>query len=204
MATLDTAYLKAFPESLGYHSMKEYSYNNIQQYNRNHLLLKDPTIDGLKTGYIAASGYHLSATSKRDGMRLIAVVMGAQSSSGSVRGRPLSSLTTGSGISLWSSRSQKARQSQKPGSGKGKKTKSGLSHRKAAILIPQSQKNLLKWEIHTASDVTAPSRRTNKWARSFFWCPTSLSEPLRWSAGRSPARRLVQKKLANGDKPPNN
>ena len=77
MATLDAAYLKRFPESLRFHSMRELTYNNIVQYNRNHLLLKDPSIDGLKTGYITASGYHLSATSQREGMRLIAVVMGA-------------------------------------------------------------------------------------------------------------------------------
>jgi D-alanyl-D-alanine carboxypeptidase (penicillin-binding protein 5/6) len=81
MATLAIAYLRRFPEALRFHSMLEYSYNNITQPNRNHLLTKDPTVDGLKTGYVAAAGYHLAATSLRDGMRLLAVVMGAKSPS---------------------------------------------------------------------------------------------------------------------------
>ena len=76
MTTLALAYLKQFPEALNYHSMKEYTYNGITQHNRNRLLFKDDTVDGLKTGFIAASGYHLAATAKRDGMRLVAVVMG--------------------------------------------------------------------------------------------------------------------------------
>ena len=76
MTTLALTYLKQFPEALNYHSMKEYTYNGITQHNRNRLLFKDDTVDGLKTGYISASGYHLAATAKRDGMRLVAVVMG--------------------------------------------------------------------------------------------------------------------------------
>ena len=156
MATLDTAYLRAFPESLGYHSMKEYSYNNIQQYNRNHLLLKDPTIDGLKTGYIAASGYHLSATSKRDGMRLIAVVMGAQSSR--VREREaLKLLNYGFRHFTLVQPFQEGQAVATLKVWKGQKDEIQVyPTERAAILIPQSQKNLLKWEIHTASDVTAP------------------------------------------------
>ena len=78
MATLGAAYIRHFPEALRFHSMKEYTYNNITQHNRNHLLNKDPTVDGLKTGFIAASGYHLAATAQREGMRLLAVVMGAE------------------------------------------------------------------------------------------------------------------------------
>ncbi len=78
MAILDTAYLQRFPESLRFHSMREYTYNEITQYNRNHLLLKDSTVDGLKTGFVEAGGYHLAATAQRDGMRLLAVVMGAE------------------------------------------------------------------------------------------------------------------------------
>jgi D-alanyl-D-alanine carboxypeptidase (penicillin-binding protein 5/6) len=77
LARLAIAYVNRFPQALAYHSMKEFTYNNIVQYNRNHLLNKDPSVDGLKTGFVAAGGYHLIATAKRDGMRLIAVVLGA-------------------------------------------------------------------------------------------------------------------------------
>ncbi len=156
MATLDTAYLKAFPQALDFHSMKEYSFNNITQYNRNHLLLKDPTIDGLKTGYIAASGYHLSATSKRDGMRLIAVVMGAKSPP--VREREaLKLLNYGFRQFTLVQPFQEGQAVAKARVWKGQKDQIELyPGENASFLIQQSQKNLLKWEIHAPSDVTAP------------------------------------------------
>ncbi|GIX46254.1 MAG: D-alanyl-D-alanine carboxypeptidase [Candidatus Tectimicrobiota bacterium] len=81
MALLARSYLANFPEALQFHSMQEYTYAGIRQHNRNGLLRKDPSVDGLKTGYIAEAGYHLLATAKRDGWRLIAVVMGAESPS---------------------------------------------------------------------------------------------------------------------------
>jgi serine-type D-Ala-D-Ala carboxypeptidase (penicillin-binding protein 5/6) len=156
MATLDMSYLKSFPEALAFHSMKEYSYNNIQQYNRNHLLLKDPTIDGLKTGYIAASGYHLSATSKRDGMRLIAIVMGAPSSP--IREREaLKLLNYGFRHFTLVQPFQEGQAVAKVKVWKGQKDEIEIyPGENASFLIRQSQKNLLKWEIHVPADVYAP------------------------------------------------
>lgn len=58
---------------------KEFKFNGIKQGNRNALLYTDPTVDGLKTGHTEAAGYCLTASSKRNGMRLISVVMGANS-----------------------------------------------------------------------------------------------------------------------------
>jgi D-alanyl-D-alanine carboxypeptidase (penicillin-binding protein 5/6) len=78
MAVLARAYIRRFPQALQYHSLQEYTYGGITQSNRNRLLRQDPSVDGLKTGYIAAAGYHLLATAKRDGRRLLAVVMGAK------------------------------------------------------------------------------------------------------------------------------
>jgi D-alanyl-D-alanine carboxypeptidase (penicillin-binding protein 5/6) len=78
MALLARNYVRNFPEVLKFHSMQEYTYSGIRQYNRNRLLRKDASVDGLKTGYISAAGYHLLATAKRRDWRLIAVVMGAQ------------------------------------------------------------------------------------------------------------------------------
>jgi len=77
MAILATAYLRRFPQSLRFHSMTEYTYHDITQPNRNRLLLKDSSVDGLKTGFVANGGYHLMATAQRNGLRLLAVVMGA-------------------------------------------------------------------------------------------------------------------------------
>ena len=79
MAVLARRYIEDFPEALPYHGIQEYTFAGIKQLNRNGLLKKDPSVDGLKTGHIEASGYHLLATAKREGRRLIAVVMGAAS-----------------------------------------------------------------------------------------------------------------------------
>jgi len=78
MALLSRRYLQDFPEALKVHSILEYTFSGIRQDNRNTLLRKDSSVDGLKTGFIAESGYHLVATAKRDDRRLIAVVMGAK------------------------------------------------------------------------------------------------------------------------------
>jgi D-alanyl-D-alanine carboxypeptidase (penicillin-binding protein 5/6) len=76
MALLARRYLTDHPESLAFHSTTEYEYNGIRQGNRNTLLQKNIGVDGLKTGHVEESGYHLLATAKRDGQRMIAVVMG--------------------------------------------------------------------------------------------------------------------------------
>ncbi len=61
------------------YSEKEFTYNGITQGNRNALLATDPTVDGLKTGHTDAAGYCLAASSNREGMRLISVIMGTES-----------------------------------------------------------------------------------------------------------------------------
>lgn len=92
MALLSRSYINDFPEVLQFHSMQDYTYSGIQQHNRNSLLRKDASVDGLKTGYISDSGYHLLATAKRDNRRLIAMVMGAKSRS--IREREVQRLLT--------------------------------------------------------------------------------------------------------------
>ena len=79
MALLALRYLKDFPQVLPYHSLAEYTFSDIRQYNRNRLLRRDPSVDGLKTGFTAASGYHLLSTAEREGRRLISVLMGTTS-----------------------------------------------------------------------------------------------------------------------------
>lgn len=76
MAILSKQYIEDHPEALSLHSTTEFEYNGIRQGNRNTLLQKNIGVDGLKTGHIEESGYHLVATAKRDGQRMIAVVMG--------------------------------------------------------------------------------------------------------------------------------
>jgi D-alanyl-D-alanine carboxypeptidase len=79
IAKLSIAYLRRFPESLTIHSMQAYSYGRNSHHNANRLLGKCPGVDGLKTGFVCASGYNISATAKRGGVRILAVVMGARS-----------------------------------------------------------------------------------------------------------------------------
>ncbi len=78
MVLLARAYLQLYPEALEFHRLKEFTHENISQQNRNGLLWRDPSVDGLKTGYTQDAGYHLLATAKRGDQRLIAVVMGAK------------------------------------------------------------------------------------------------------------------------------
>jgi len=59
--------------------MKEFTWNNIKQPNRNGLLTRDPSVDGLKTGHTESAGYCLVTSAKRGDMRLVSVVMGTKS-----------------------------------------------------------------------------------------------------------------------------
>jgi len=76
MALLARRYIGEHPGALALHSTTEFEYSGIRQGNRNTLLQKNIGVDGLKTGHVEESGYHLLATAKRDGQRMIAVVMG--------------------------------------------------------------------------------------------------------------------------------
>ncbi len=79
LAILARALIREFPEYYKWHSIKEFTFNNIKQYNRNKLLWRNESVDGVKTGYTEKAGYCLVASAYRDGMRLISVVMGATS-----------------------------------------------------------------------------------------------------------------------------
>ncbi|OGT60061.1 MAG: serine-type D-Ala-D-Ala carboxypeptidase [Gammaproteobacteria bacterium RIFCSPHIGHO2_12_FULL_45_12] len=79
LAVLTQAYIKHFPEDYAYYSEKWFTYNGIRQPNRNRLLWRYQYADGLKTGHTSEAGYCLVASAKKDGMRLISIVMGAPS-----------------------------------------------------------------------------------------------------------------------------
>ena len=79
LARLARAIIQDFPEQYGLYSEKYFTYNNIRQPNRNRLLWRDKSVDGLKTGHTDAAGYCLVSSAKRDDMRLISVVMGTTS-----------------------------------------------------------------------------------------------------------------------------
>lgn len=79
LAQMTRALIKNFPQYYHWYSEREFTYNNITQSNRNLLLWRDQTVDGVKTGYTEGAGYCLVSSAKRGYMRLISIVMGAES-----------------------------------------------------------------------------------------------------------------------------
>ncbi len=80
MLILAHNYLRRYPDSLAYHSQKALKYNNVWTTNKNKLLTNCEGVDGLKTGWVCASGYNIITTAKRGDTRVIAVIMGAKNS----------------------------------------------------------------------------------------------------------------------------
>lgn len=85
MALLARAIIQDYPEQYEVYKEKYFTYNNIRQPNRNRLLWRDKSVDGLKTGHTEEAGYCLVASAKREDMRLISVVMGTSSEEARVK-----------------------------------------------------------------------------------------------------------------------
>jgi D-alanyl-D-alanine carboxypeptidase (penicillin-binding protein 5/6) len=79
MSLLAVAMIRDFPQYYKYYSVREFEHNGIKQQNRNGLLGRDPSVDGLKTGHTDSAGFCLVTSALRDGMRLISVVLGSTS-----------------------------------------------------------------------------------------------------------------------------
>ena len=77
IAKLSVALIQEFPEHYAMYGEREFTYNNIRQYNRNKLLARDDSVDGLKTGHTESAGYCLASSAVRDDRRLVSVLMGA-------------------------------------------------------------------------------------------------------------------------------
>ena len=80
LTILGLALIRDFPDHYAYYAKKEYTYNGIKQFNRNQLLWRDETVDGIKTGHTDSAGYCLVASAKRGNMRLISTVLGTRNS----------------------------------------------------------------------------------------------------------------------------
>jgi D-alanyl-D-alanine carboxypeptidase (penicillin-binding protein 5/6) len=79
LSLLAIALIREYPQYYKYYSVREFEHNGIKQQNRNGLLERDPTVDGLKTGHTDSAGYCLTTSALRDGMRLVSVVLGSTS-----------------------------------------------------------------------------------------------------------------------------
>lgn len=78
LALLSRTIIAEFPEYYEWYSTPEFTFNGIRQYNRNALLRRDESVDGIKTGHTESAGFCLASSAKRGEMRLIAVVMGSK------------------------------------------------------------------------------------------------------------------------------
>ena len=81
LTLMGRALIRDFPKAYAFNSIKEYTVNGIRQHNRNGLLWKDSSVDGIKTGHTSSAGYCLLASAKRGEQRLISVVLGIQTAS---------------------------------------------------------------------------------------------------------------------------
>ena len=79
IARIAHALIEEFPEYYQWYSERQFTYNGITQYNRNKLLWRDESVDGIKTGHTDSAGYCLVTSAERGGMRLISVVLGTKS-----------------------------------------------------------------------------------------------------------------------------
>jgi serine-type D-Ala-D-Ala carboxypeptidase (penicillin-binding protein 5/6) len=76
LALLSRAIIREFPDYYRYYSERDFTWNKHKQPNRNGLLARDPSVDGIKTGHTQSAGYGLASSAQRNGMRLISVVLG--------------------------------------------------------------------------------------------------------------------------------
>lgn len=86
LSTLARAIVSEFPEYYKWYSVKEFTFNDIKQPNRNNLLWRDDSVDGMKTGHTEAAGYCLVSSAQRDGMRVVSVVLGTSSAKARIDG----------------------------------------------------------------------------------------------------------------------
>ncbi|TNG00704.1 MAG: D-alanyl-D-alanine carboxypeptidase, partial [Gammaproteobacteria bacterium] len=153
---LTQAMIRQFPEHYDWHAIKKYTFNNIEQYNRNKLLWRDQTVDGVKTGHTEAAGYCLVASAKRDDMRLISVVLGTPSEEARA--------TASTKLLNYGFRFYETRTLYKAGKSltdarvwKSEKGKMKLGLKKDLVMtIPRGDYKLLKAELEVNSQITAP------------------------------------------------
>jgi len=79
IAKVTIATIREFPDYYAWYKEKSFFFNNIEQHNRNRLLWRDDSVDGVKTGHTETAGYCLVASAQRENMRLVSVVMGTES-----------------------------------------------------------------------------------------------------------------------------
>jgi D-alanyl-D-alanine carboxypeptidase (penicillin-binding protein 5/6) len=167
LASLATRLMQDFPAYVGYYAIKKYRYPGTpaaNDSNRNLLLFRDPTVDGLKTGHTDAAGYCLVATAKRDfpnlqGRRLLAIVLGAANEN--ARAEEAQKLlnwgyTAYDGIKLF----EAGQAVVTPQVFKGKEAQVGLGRNQAIVVaVPQGQAGIIKTMVTRPDPLLAPLQK---------------------------------------------
>ena len=156
LATLSVALITRYPEEYAVYKEREFTYNNIRQYNRNTLLGEDASVDGLKTGYTREAGYGLVASAKRRDMRLVSVVLGT-SSTNSRKSESRSLLNYGfrffETVTLFSSMEELER----PRIWKGAQDYLAVGVMSEVILtLPRGQRKKLTTAVEIEEEISAP------------------------------------------------
>ncbi len=162
MARLARAIIREFPEYYRWYSQREFTWNDISQPNRNGLLARDPSVDGVKTGMTEAAGYCLVSSAKRDGMRLIAVVAGTKS----MKAREDASLALlNYGFNFYETRAlKKAGEElalQRVYRARGGRAAVGLA-RDLTVTLPRGQAERAEFMVELAPRVFAPLTKSDR------------------------------------------
>jgi D-alanyl-D-alanine carboxypeptidase (penicillin-binding protein 5/6) len=159
LAMLVVALIQEYPEHYALYSQKDYRYNNITQSNRNRLLWRDPTVDGVKTGYTENAGYCLISSAKRSERRLVSVVLGTKSAS--ARAAESQKLLNWGFMATDSVRLYAANQALselRVWKGKSNTLKAGFT-RDLHVLMPKGQAEKLKASVESLQPLMAPIRQ---------------------------------------------
>ena len=170
LAILATRLMTDFPADVGYYAIKKYRYPGTpaaNDSNRNLLLFRDPTVDGLKTGHTDAAGYCLVATAKRDfpnlqGRRLLAIILGAASEN--ARAEEAQKLlnwgyTAFDGIKLFDA----GQAVLTPTVFKGREAQVGLGRNQAIVVaVPQGQASKIKTMVTRPDPLLAPLQKNQQ------------------------------------------
>jgi D-alanyl-D-alanine carboxypeptidase (penicillin-binding protein 5/6) len=156
MALLATAIIRDFPQYYPTFAERQFTYNGIPQHNRNGLLDRDPSVDGLKTGHTDGAGFCLVSSAKRDSMRLVSVVMGTKS----VKDREDASMALlNYGFGFFESKQLYAA-GQSLGTlrvwqGNGNELNVGVA-RDAVVTVPRGRGTLVQTKLELPQSVVAP------------------------------------------------
>ncbi|OOZ39926.1 serine-type D-Ala-D-Ala carboxypeptidase [Solemya pervernicosa gill symbiont] len=159
IATIARALISEFPEHYKWHAEKKFTFNNITQHNRNKLLWRDESVDGIKTGHTESAGYCLVSSAKRSDMRLITVVLGAKSENARAT---ISQSLLNYGFRFYESHKLydggKALTQARIWKGATEKLPLGLKN-DLYVTIPRGQYKKLKANMALNATITAPAKR---------------------------------------------